>query len=379
MNINPFEHCEEYTPIKDDKYIPCHNFTEDEDPCWYLEELHTTKDFRQLSLAVVPFILSSLTLLFNIIFIYVVAKLVLYRRKSSRKRYSFLINRALSTLTTQILFYVLLIIWKAGGLSYWTTCILLCLGGVSVFTHAGTYIVMTWLLYEAVARPLWYKMKVVMRFCLWLIFGIWMVAGVLSLGLGLILATLFYPDTTPIDCEYHTCQFPVFFCFVVVISLSYFSVIFFYSFMLIRIRMKDKFRNAADDTTMSRNMKTLRRLALNLLTFSIWKIPLIGIGIAALLDLDELRQLGYDEKSSCKTFLKAKLFYKAELFGSISLWLWLLGLGMDPIINIICDPPLLHYCKYYLNHYYLLFKNFLSDKKTSEKPRRGDDTCSGEF
>ncbi|CAD5221923.1 unnamed protein product [Bursaphelenchus xylophilus] len=380
MNINPFKHCQEYIPDKDDKYIGCLNFTNSEDPCWYLKELHRAKGFRQVSLAVIPFILSSLTLLFNVLFIYVVLKLVFHRGKSSRKRYSFLINRAISTLTTQLLFYVLLIIWKTGGLIYWTSFFLLCLGGISVFTHAGTYIVMTWLLYEAVTRPLWYKTKVVMKFCLICITVIWSVSCILSLGLGLVLATLFYPETSPFFCDYYTCQFPVFFCFVVVISISYFSVIFFYGFMLIRIRMKPEFHHSVEgDITVTRNMRTLRRLALNLITFSIWKIPLLIVGILSLAELDDLRQLGYDQKSSCKTFKNAKLYYKAEMFGSIALCLWLLGLGMDPIINIIIDPPLCNYLRYRFWHYVNVCMTFFTDSKKPEKTQQSEETCSGEF
>lgn len=33
---NPFLACKDYEPSKDDKYINCYNFTEEDDPCSYL-------------------------------------------------------------------------------------------------------------------------------------------------------------------------------------------------------------------------------------------------------------------------------------------------------------------------------------------------------
>jgi hypothetical protein len=75
-------------------------------------------------------------------------------------------------------------------------------------------------------------------------------------------------------------------------------------------------------------------LSLNLLTFSVSKLPLIVVSLVALVKLHDLSKLGMGIKSFCKTFTYAKLFYKVEILASVAAILWLLGMSIDPIISI---------------------------------------------
>ncbi|KAI6215425.1 G-PROTEIN-RECEP-F1-2 domain-containing protein [Aphelenchoides besseyi] len=349
METNPFLGCPNYQAGKDDKYAQCLlNMTGNPDPCTLIRDLHRAKEFRAYFLAIIPFILSVITIIINLVFIYLVWFHIFRKGRSSKKRYTFLINRSISAVIAQILLYVVLIAWKAKSLHYSSATIFLLVGGLSILTHTGTYLAVTWMLYRAVTTPLWYKKNITMSLCLWIIGVIWLLSVGVSILFGLLGATLFYPNTAPIHCEFYHCQFPMAVTLVIIFLFSFFAVITFYLVMVLRIRMKnagigDQSRSKDGNererlVTHDRNIRTMNRLSLNLVAFSISKLPLLIVAIVALANLHNLSVLGYGAKVPCKTFEHGRLFYEVECLASIAAILWLFGMSLDPVISIGTDP-----------------------------------------
>lgn len=145
---NSFKPCRDYRGPKDDKYVDCLSNISG-DPCDLIENLHKAKEFRNV-MAFIPFILSVFTISLNAIFIYLVYLHVIRKGRSSKKRYTFLINRSISAIISQILLYVVLITWKFHQFNYSTATMFLLLGFLSFFIYTFTYIKISFLIYRAV-------------------------------------------------------------------------------------------------------------------------------------------------------------------------------------------------------------------------------------
>uniref|UniRef100_A0A914C5H8 G-protein coupled receptors family 1 profile domain-containing protein n=1 Tax=Acrobeloides nanus TaxID=290746 RepID=A0A914C5H8_9BILA len=346
-----FQDCpKEYRPETDYQYLTC-VVPSDEDRCELLKELHLVKDFRTYFLAVIPLILSIITSLLNIAFV-ILAIYVLDRRKvgrSSKKLYAFLLSRSISTIIVQLLFYVVLIVWKTGGFHYSSATIFLLVASLSYLTMTGTYLAMTSLLYMAVSRPLWYRTNVTLVKCSLVIMMIWVISIGFSVCVGLFGATLFYHNTSPIACSFQDCQKPLALAIVIILSICYISVIALYISMFTRIRWRHRRRRSMENIHIEvvrkasemRNEKALYKLSLNIGTFVVSKMPILVVSIVALANLEHLSSLGDDKKSPCKTYLHGSLYFQVELLASIAAIIWLIGMIADPIVNAICDPHML--------------------------------------
>ena len=89
-----------------------------------------------------------------------------------------------------LLFYVVIICWKAGGFHYSSAMIFILVGGLNFLSIAGllesfyekgyddlgTYIALTCLLYTAVVYPIFYKTNITLKHCYALIAIIWLLS-----------------------------------------------------------------------------------------------------------------------------------------------------------------------------------------------------------
>ena len=96
---------------------------------------------------------------------------------------------------------------------------------------------------------------------------------------GLLSATLFYPDTSPIGCDYHFCLKPLAYVFVVFITPSYCSVILMYTLLGLRVHYRNKGCDSDENELKhsterernicrERNVRTLNRLSFSMCTFT---------------------------------------------------------------------------------------------------------------
>lgn len=149
--------------------------------------------------------------------------------------------------------------------------------------------------------------------------------------MGLYAATLFYPETTPIKCSFWSCQWPLSIVIVTILTVSFTVVILFYVILVLRMKYKNDNKLIEDNgerkrsVTTTRNIRTMNRLSMNLIAFSLSKLPLIIVAMVALINLSHLKELGIGMKESCKTFHYAKMFYQVEMLASIAGIFWQIG------------------------------------------------------
>lgn len=149
--------------------------------------------------------------------------------------------------------------------------------------------------------------------------------------MGLYTATLFYPESAPIKCPFWHCQWPLSIAIVAILTISFIVVIAFYVILVLRIKFKNDNKLIEEteprkrSVTTTRNIRTMNRLSMNLIAFSVSKMPLIIVAIVALINLSDLKELGIGMKESCKTFHYSTLYYQVEMLASIAAILWLIG------------------------------------------------------
>ncbi|EFO18892.1 hypothetical protein LOAG_09604 [Loa loa] len=331
-----FQNCSYEYRIKDIKYAQCHIFT-DANPCKLLKELHEAKDFRKYFFGTIPLILATFAILINIA--YGILLIELWRRKKliSMCRHSFLLSRTISSILALILLYIVLIAWKLEIFQYASAAAFILIGSLSFLTLAGTYVAMTTLLYLAIVHPLRYRYAVNVSRCFIVITILWLISIAFSLFLGLYGATLFYPETAPIYCSFDQCQQPIA-IFVTFLLIAFFiTVIAFYLIILYFIHNRDRDGRLGIDIAAKSNVRTMNRLALNMVTFTAGSLPILIVMAIAAINLKNFAILGLGDKSSCKTFLYGRLFLQVEILACIAAIVWVLAMIFDPIINFFAD------------------------------------------
>ncbi|VBB28909.1 unnamed protein product [Acanthocheilonema viteae] len=225
-------------------------------------------------------------------------------------------------------------------LKYASAAAFILIGSLSFLTSAGTYVAVTTLLYLAIVHPLRYLYTVNVTRCFLLVTILWLVSIAFSLFLGLYGATLFYPETAPIYCSIDRCQQPIAVFVAFLLSAFFITVIISYLIMLYIIHSRDRDSRLETDLIARNNIRTMNRLALHMITFTVGSLPiLVVIGIATI-NLKNFAVLGLGDKSSCKTFLHGRLFLQVEILACIAAIVWVLAMIFDPVINFLADPKL---------------------------------------
>ncbi|CAO4370023.1 unnamed protein product [Caenorhabditis nigoni] len=257
-----------------------------------------------------------------------------------KKREAFLMSRSLSIIVANLLFYVVIIVWKVNGFNYTSAMIFILVGSSTFMSVTGTYITLTIVLYLAVAHHISYMTTVTLTHCWLLIALIWFLSTVSSVFVALFGATLFYPDSAPISCSFESCQRPLAISIVVTLSICYGTVIGLYIAMMTRLHRLVRKSSLVQSRSNSNSMIAMRRLSLNMITFAVGSIPILVVCIVALANLRELSSLGEGCKSPCKAFLYSYLFIDVEMLASIAAIVWIIAMVVDPLINIIADKKL---------------------------------------
>uniref|UniRef100_A0A914QG27 G-protein coupled receptors family 1 profile domain-containing protein n=1 Tax=Panagrolaimus davidi TaxID=227884 RepID=A0A914QG27_9BILA len=154
---------------------------------------------------------------------------------------------------------------------------------------------------------------------------VWVYNVIFSVTIGIYGSTLIYPEESKVNCEYKKCQKPLAIFVTVLLGVSYFVVIIAYFGSLIKVTIvtAKSQENATHQNT--KNVAIMRRFLYNIIIFALTKIPLLIICGFILSDLDNLKDLGKGEETSCKKFLHGKLYFKVELIASITVFVTLLG------------------------------------------------------
>lgn len=333
-----FQNCVKEYRSKDIKYVNC-NIPLYADPCKLLKELHEAKDIRKYILAAVPLILATFAILLNVAYgIFIV---VMWRKKKlgSLHHYSFIMSRTVSSVLALVLFYIILVAWKLEIFRYASAAVFILVGSLTFFTSSGTYVAVTTLLYLAIVHPLRYRYSISVSKCFVAIAIIWLISVAFSLCLGLYGATLFYPETSPIHCAFEQCQRPVAIVVTSFLSIFFVVVVAFYLIMLYFIHNRDySGRLETDDALAKSNIRTVNKLALNMLTFTAGSLPILIVAAIATANLKNLAALGLGDKSACKTFLNGRLFLQVEILACVAAIVWVLAMIFDPVINFFADP-----------------------------------------
>ncbi|MFH4975027.1 hypothetical protein AB6A40_001736 [Gnathostoma spinigerum] len=312
-NVN-FDECRDIVTDHDKKYEKCELFDE-ENACDLLEALHEVKNFRRYGLIAIPVVLSIFAVFTNAIFMVFIIRGWKNDMIGSKQKYVFLLNRTIANLVSLLLFYASVIKWKlGGGFDYKSTTLFIFLAFLNFFTLTGTYIGMTFILYCAVKHPIKYRIWVSVSHCIIAVCVIWVLSVFPSVITGLLGATLFYPETAPINCDFHECQQPFAVVLISVLSVTYMTVIIFYLIMLQQMRQRrtkiTTERNASWLSVSSE--RTMYKLAFNLITFAVGSLPILFVCIVATARLEIITILGYGPRGSCKTFTNADLFLKTK-------------------------------------------------------------------
>ncbi|CEF65410.1 G protein-coupled receptor, rhodopsin-like family and GPCR, rhodopsin-like, 7TM domain-containing protein [Strongyloides ratti] len=382
-----FANCTYFKYPHDLKYRDC-SISLDMTPCESLKWIHLAKNFRTYFLAIIPFFISIFAIIINL---YLVFCLINHWKKctsdngneyasSKKKQLIFLINKTITSIVALITFYIVLLVWKFGSLQYSSASLFIIVGSLSFITLIGFYFATTLLLYLAIVKPVYYRTVVTTRKCYIVVGIIWVAAFSFSILIGILGATLFYHDTSPISCQFKTCQDPIAISLTIFLGILYIFVIFEYIVMLYKMHkytkknsklteviqnnspsflnkenINDKERKSSS-SSMSNNIIAMNRLSINLCIFALSKLPFLILAIVTTVNLYHLSSLGELTKTPCKTFHFGKIYFEVEALASSAAIIWIVGMICDPIIVLSTDKGLKKEHKKYFN--YLKCKKF---------------------
>uniref|UniRef100_A0AC35TSF6 G_PROTEIN_RECEP_F1_2 domain-containing protein n=1 Tax=Rhabditophanes sp. KR3021 TaxID=114890 RepID=A0AC35TSF6_9BILA len=317
-----FLNCSNFVYPHDLKYSNC-SIDLYMNPCDSLHWLHLANNFRTYFLVIIPFVISIFAIILNSCLLFCVFKqwktINSSNTNTKKNQLIFKINRSVSSLFALISFYALLLVWKLGGFKYSSASIFIIVATSSFLTLAGFYFATTILLYLAIVYPLYYKSFVTKRKCYIASIFIWVFALSFAIAVGLLGATLFYPETAPITCDFKKCQLPVAIILTVIVTILYISVITVYLVMMCRIKVHTKSKplhngpNSSPTTkisvssySISNSIKAMNRLSFNLITFMISNCPFIILALVTVVNLHKLSSIGFLAKTACKHFANGK-------------------------------------------------------------------------
>uniref|UniRef100_A0AAF5DAR4 G_PROTEIN_RECEP_F1_2 domain-containing protein n=1 Tax=Strongyloides stercoralis TaxID=6248 RepID=A0AAF5DAR4_STRER len=392
-----FVNCTYFEYPHDLKYKNC-SISLNMTPCESLKWVHLAKNFRTYFLAIIPFFISIFAIIINL---YLFFCLINYWKKcisdkgnehvsGKKKQLIFLINKTITSIVALVTFYVVLLVWKFGSLQYSSASLFIIVGSLSFITLTGFYFATTLLLYLAIVKPVYYKTVVTTRKCYIAVGVIWVFALSFSILIGILGATLFYHDTSPISCQFSTCQDPIALSLTIFIGILYIFVILEYIIMLYKIHVYTKtnshlttviqnnsslFLNNENiinkngeiknenskqrkpsSSSISNNITAMNRLSINLFIFALSKLPFLILAIVATVNLYHLSAIGELTKTPCKTFHFGKIYFEVEALASSAAIIWIIGMICDPIIVLSTDKALKKEHKKYFN--YLKCKKF---------------------
>uniref|UniRef100_A0A0K0DT71 G_PROTEIN_RECEP_F1_2 domain-containing protein n=1 Tax=Strongyloides stercoralis TaxID=6248 RepID=A0A0K0DT71_STRER len=354
-----FVNCTYFEYPHDLKYKNC-SISLNMTPCESLKWVHLAKNFRTYFLAIIPFFISIFAIIINL---YLFFCLINYWKKcisdkgnehvsGKKKQLIFLINKTITSIVALVTFYVVLLVWKFGSLQYSSASLFIIVGSLSFITLTGFYFATTLLLYLAIVKPVYYKTVVTTRKCYIAVGVIWVFALSFSILIGILGATLFYHDTSPISCQFSTCQDPIALSLTIFIGILYIFVILEYIIMLYKIHVYTKTNSHL--TTVIQNNSSLFLNNENIINKN-GEIKNENT-IVATVNLYHLSAIGELTKTPCKTFHFGKIYFEVEALASSAAIIWIIGMICDPIIVLSTDKALKKEHKKYFN--YLKCKKF---------------------
>uniref|UniRef100_A0A914S8C9 G-protein coupled receptors family 1 profile domain-containing protein n=1 Tax=Parascaris equorum TaxID=6256 RepID=A0A914S8C9_PAREQ len=257
---NIFANCGNELHVKDEKYFQC-RIPEGADPCMMLK-MDLAKEGQCGKLWQPNCTIPAYRCLLQI-----AAHEGRHARRPWKHRYVFLLSRTLSTVIALALFYAILLAWKFAGFEYTSVTIFILVASITFLTFAGTYLAMTWLLYMAVVHPLKYRYVVTATRCWIAVTAIWIIS----------------------------IAFAVSFVVTCVIAAFFITVISFYVIMLHRMHQHNLHcprENQEQGPSKVNNVRTMNRLAFNLITFAIGSMPILIVTIITAVNLQHLAHLG---------------------------------------------------------------------------------------
>ncbi|CAI2348149.1 unnamed protein product [Caenorhabditis sp. 36 PRJEB53466] len=253
-----------------------------------------------------------------------------------KKRYVFLISRALSSTMSIISIVLLPVAILATDYNFWFMAFFIIFDMLSFLSFLGGIVGTTVTIYVVVVHPTYYRRELSYHKCVILVIVFWVCSVIVAVGCGTVQAA-FMGKNSPFECDYHTCEKPVLFFAITCISVALVFSLGIQSFVIFSLfRHEKKSKERGDFSSTTRAMTGVKRRLIS--GFFVFGMMAVFEITSAVMLVQCVFSVTDEFTSLCDILSSSRYRLEVVIFSAILTLLWGIGLFFDPIFTIMFDP-----------------------------------------
>ncbi|EGT39894.1 hypothetical protein CAEBREN_03708 [Caenorhabditis brenneri] len=180
---DPFDSCPGYHLPDFDPYKSCGNVT---NFCSHARDIYNIEMLLRWAIFVIPCCLSFFALFLNIYILYVLVPSLRRMNERSKKKYVFILSRAISSTMSIISIFLLPTMIFLTHFNFWVIALFIIFEMLSFLSLLGGIAGTTLTIYVAVVHPVYYTREMSLRKCVAILFLFWTSAIIVAIGCGIV-------------------------------------------------------------------------------------------------------------------------------------------------------------------------------------------------
>ncbi|CAL2036223.1 unnamed protein product [Caenorhabditis brenneri] len=329
---DPFDQCPGYHLPDFDPYKSCVNVT---NFCSHARDIYNIEMLLRWAIFVIPCCLSFFALFLNIYILYVLVPSLRRMNERSKKKYVFILSRAISSTMSIISIFLLPTMIFLTHFNFWVIALFIIFEMLSFLSLLGGIAGTTLTIYVAVVHPVYYTREMSLRKCVAILFLFWTSAIIVAIGCGIVEAA-FMGKYAPFLCDYSSCAEPVLIFGIVCISVAFTLCLGTQSFVIFSLwRHERRSKQRGDFSSTQKAMSGIKRKLFGGF-FAFGTMAIFEIASAIMLVNSVSKQ---DQDYNPCDMLEASGSRLQFVISCVVLTLlWTIGLFFDPIFTLTFDP-----------------------------------------
>uniref|UniRef100_A0A1I7TB34 G_PROTEIN_RECEP_F1_2 domain-containing protein n=1 Tax=Caenorhabditis tropicalis TaxID=1561998 RepID=A0A1I7TB34_9PELO len=369
---NPFDHCPGYYLPDFYQFKTCTNVF---DFCDHARDIYNIEMLLRWAIFVIPCFMCLFALFLDVYIFWVLIPNLRKMNDRSKKKYVFILSRAISSTMSIVSIFLLPIILFLTHFNFWIIALFIIFEMLSFLSLLGGIAGTTLTIYVAVVHPVYYTREMSLRKCVFLLFLLWFCAISVAIFCGIVEAA-FIGEYAPFLCDYSNCAEPVLIFAIVCISIGFILCLGTQSFVIFSLwRHEKKSKKRGDYSSTQKALTGIKRkLFGGFFVFGTMAVFEIASAIMLVNNIKKQNQGrgneeeyggrgGISDVDPCDMLAASGSRLQFVIYCVILTLLWTIGLFFDPIFTLSFDPLFTET----VTRHYSIMKSRISRKQRKEK------------
>ncbi|CCD61502.2 Putative G-protein coupled receptor B0244.7 [Caenorhabditis elegans] len=329
---DPFASCPGYYLPDFEPFKACTNIS---NFCNHARDVYNIEMLLRWAIFIIPCCMSFFALFLNIYIFYVLIPNLRKMNGRSKKKYIFILSRAVSASMSILAIFLLPVIIFLTHFNFWVIALFIIFEMLSFLSFIGGMVGTTLTIYIAVVHPMYYQRELSLRKCVLLILLLWVSAITVAISCGIVEAA-FIGRNSPFSCDYGNCAGPVLIFGIVCIATAFSICLVIQLYVIISLwKLGIQSTKRGDYSSTSKALTGVKRkLFAGFFVFATMAIFEIASAIILVRSVSEQTQ----DLDACDKLSASTSRLQFVISCVVLTLLWTIGLFFDPIFTLIFDP-----------------------------------------